>query len=96
MKPEIHPEYRLVLFQDVSCNFEFLCRSTVQTRETGEYNGQEYPLVKLDISSKSHPFYTGTQRLMDTAGRVEKYYRKYGFKRPEGMESEAPEAESEN
>ncbi|TNE89199.1 MAG: type B 50S ribosomal protein L31 [Deltaproteobacteria bacterium] len=83
MKADIHPEYRQVLFRDISCDFEFVTGSCVKTDQTAEFEGQEYPLVVIDISSESHPFYTGTQKLMDTAGRVEKFYRKYGFERPE-------------
>lgn len=79
MRADIHPEYRFVVFRDVSCDFEFLTRSCIQTRETTTYNGQEYPLVLIDISSESHPFYTGTQKIIDTEGRVERFYRKYGF-----------------
>jgi large subunit ribosomal protein L31 len=70
------------VFRDVSCDFEFLTRSCVQTRETTTYNGEEYPLVVVDITSQSHPFYTGTQKLLDTEGRVERYYRKFGFAKP--------------
>jgi large subunit ribosomal protein L31 len=81
MKANIHPEYRQVLFRDISCDFEFVTGSCIQTNDTAEFEGQEYPLVVIDISSESHPFYTGTQKLMDTAGRVEKFYRKYGFQR---------------
>jgi large subunit ribosomal protein L31 len=78
MKENIHPEYREVLFQDMSNGFKFICRSTVQTRETAEFEGKKYPLVKLDISSESHPFYTGAQnKIMDTAGRVEKFRQKF-------------------
>jgi large subunit ribosomal protein L31 len=80
MKPEIHPKYRQVVFRDVSCDFEFLTRSTIQAKQTTTYEGKEYPLVVIDISSQSHPFYTGTQKILDTAGRVERFYRKYGFK----------------
>ena len=83
MKPDLHPEYRFVVFRDVSCNFEILTRSTIQTRETTTYQGKEYPVVNVDVSSESHPFYTGQQKIMDTAGRVDRYYRKYGLKRPE-------------
>lgn len=83
MKANIHPEYRQVLFRDISCDFEFVTGSCIQTNDTAEYQGQEYPLVVIDISSESHPFYTGTQKLMDTAGRVEKFYQKYGFQRDE-------------
>jgi large subunit ribosomal protein L31 len=82
MKPDIHPEYRFVVFRDVSNGFQILTRSTIKTREVTDLDGTEYPLVNIDVSSASHPFYTGTQKLMDTAGRVERYYRKYGFARP--------------
>ncbi|CAG9181870.1 type B 50S ribosomal protein L31 [Cupriavidus respiraculi] len=80
MKENIHPNYREVLFVDVSCDFKFVTRSTIQTRETMEYNGKEYPLAKIEVSSESHPFYTGTQKIMDTAGRVEKFRQKFGSK----------------
>ena len=82
MRADIHPDYRFVVFRDVSCDFEFLTRSTINTRETCEYDGTEYPMVKIDISSASHPFYTGTQKILDTEGRVDRFYRKYGFKAP--------------
>jgi large subunit ribosomal protein L31 len=79
MKPKIHPEYRDVVFQDSSANFSILTRSTVETSETTTWeDGKEYPLVKVDISSASHPFYTGKQKLMDAAGRVEKFQKKFG------------------
>ncbi len=81
MKPDIHPEYRYVVFRDVSCDFEFLTRSTIETDKTTEYDGEEYPLVVVDISSKSHPFYTGTQKILDTEGRVDRFYKKYGLTR---------------
>lgn len=80
MKDGIHPEYRFVVFRDVSNGFEFLTRSTMSSRDTTEYEGQEYPLIKIDISATSHPFFTGTQKILDTEGRVEKFYKKYGFK----------------
>jgi large subunit ribosomal protein L31 len=83
MKPDIHPEYRFVVFRDISANFEFLSKSCVQTRETTTFEGEEYPLVTIDISSESHPFYTGTQKLLDTEGRVERFYKKYGFANPQ-------------
>lgn len=78
MKPEIHPEYREVLFVDLSNDFKFVTRSTVQTRETMKYEGKDYPLVKIEVSSESHPFYTGKHKIMDTAGRVEKFRQKFG------------------
>ena len=77
MKKDIHPEFREVLFRDVTTDFSFVCRSTVQTNATEEFEGTEYPLVKLNISSASHPFYTGNQRNADLEGRIDKFRRRY-------------------
>jgi len=78
MKKGIHPEnYRLVVFKDMSNGETILSKSTVDTRDTIEIDGTEYPLVKLEISSKSHPFYTGKMKLVDTAGRVDKFRNRY-------------------
>ncbi|EEV89519.1 MAG: type B 50S ribosomal protein L31 [Cardiobacterium hominis] len=81
MKKDIHPNYRPVVFQDNSADFAFLTKSTVETKETITWtDGKEYPLVRVDISSQSHPFYTGKQNIVDTAGRVDRFKRKYGKK----------------
>ena len=79
MKKGIHPEgYRLVAFRDMSNNTTFVTRSTVQSKETVTLeDGKEYPLIKLEISNTSHPFYTGKMKLVDTAGRVDKYMNRY-------------------
>lgn len=79
MKKGIHPEnYRLVAFRDMSNGHTFLTKSTANTRETVKLDdGVEYPLVKLEISNTSHPFYTGKMKLVDTAGRVDKYMNRY-------------------
>ena len=78
MKSDIHPEYRPVVFQDVSADYAFITRSTVPTNETIKWeDGNEYPLVRVDISAGSHPFYTGKQKYVDTAGRIEKFNRKF-------------------
>ncbi len=78
MKKDIHPEYRPVVFQDVGADFAFLTRSTVKSKNTIKWeDGNEYPLVKVDISSASHPFFTGKQKFVDTAGRVEKFQKKF-------------------
>lgn len=78
MKKGIHPEYREVVFFDIGADFKFLTRSTIQTKETIVWtDGKEYPLVKIDVSSESHPFYTGKQKVVDTAGRIEKFNKKY-------------------
>mgnify|MGYP005844021819 FL=1 len=79
MKADIHPEYREVVFQDVSSDFSFKTRSTVQARETIEWeDGNEYPLVKVEVSSKSHPFYTGQHKIVDSGGRVDRFKQRYG------------------
>ncbi len=81
MKKGLHPEFREVVFRDVSTNWEMLTKSTIKAKETTKWtDGKEYPLVTVDISSQSHPFYTGKQRLMDTEGRAEKFLKKYGKK----------------
>jgi len=79
MKPEIHPEnYRLVVFKDMSNDYSFLSRSTANTKETVVWeDGNEYPLVKMEVSHKSHPFYTGKAQFVDTAGRIEKFQKKF-------------------
>jgi len=79
MKKGIHPEkYRMVAFKDMSNGHTFLTRSTVDTKETTEVDGKEYPLYKLEISNTSHPFYTGKVKLVDSAGRVDKFMSRYG------------------
>jgi large subunit ribosomal protein L31 len=78
VKPDIHPEYRPVVFQDTSSELAFLTRSTIETSETIEWeDGNTYPFAKVEISSASHPFYTGKQILVDSGGRVERFRRRY-------------------
>ncbi|MDE6493327.1 MAG: type B 50S ribosomal protein L31 [Bacteroidales bacterium] len=79
MKKDIHPQdYRMVVFKDMSNDYAFLSKSTIQTKDTIKWeDGNEYPLVKLEISSASHPFFTGKVKLVDTAGRVDKFMSKY-------------------
>jgi len=79
MRKDIHPNYRPVVFKDVSGDFAFLSRSTIETSETIKWeDGEEYPLAKLDVSSATHPFYTGKQNIMDAAGKVERFRQRYG------------------
>ena len=79
MKKDLHPaNYREVVFKDMSNEETFITRSTIATRETITIDGKEYPLVKLEITSSSHPFFTGKQKLADTAGRVDKFMSRYG------------------
>lgn len=78
MKKDIHPEYKEVVFQDTSSDFTFLTKSTMSSSETIKWkDGNTYPLIKVEVSSASHPFYTGKKLFVDTAGRVEKFNRKY-------------------
>ncbi|GAA1715010.1 type B 50S ribosomal protein L31 [Streptomyces yatensis] len=79
MKPGIHPAYRPVVFRDRSADFAFLTRSTATSDKTVEWqDGNSYPVIDVEISSASHTFYTGNQRVVDTAGRVERFERRYG------------------
>jgi len=78
MKADIHPAYQDVVFQDVTSEFKILSRSTLSSKETVKWeDGNEYPLIKLDISSASHPFYTGQHKVMDTGGRIDKFQKRY-------------------
>lgn len=79
MKPGIHPDYHPVVFRDRSANFSFLTRSTATSDRTVEWeDGNTYPVVDVEVSSASHPFYTGTARVVDSAGRIEQFRRRYG------------------
>lgn len=80
MKKDIHPNYREVVFRDAASGMLFLTRSTAQSSETVEYEGKTYPLLQVEISSASHPFYTGKQQIVDTTGRVERFRKRYNLK----------------
>lgn len=77
MKQSIHPEYKEIVIKDMSSGWTFLTRSTSAPKDKIEFEGKEYPVLKIEISSKSHPFFTGQERIMDTAGRIEKFNRRY-------------------
>ncbi len=78
MKAGIHPEYREVVFQDMSSDFAFLTRSTIDSKETIKWeDGKEYPLVKVEVTSASHPFYTGKHKVLDSGGRVDRFKKRY-------------------
>ncbi|QNM98041.1 type B 50S ribosomal protein L31 [Chitinimonas koreensis] len=82
MKAGIHPKYTEVIFYDASVDFKFLTKSTMQVRGSEKMawtDGNEYPVVRLDVSSESHPFYTGKQKIVDTAGRIDKFNQKYAL-----------------
>ncbi len=97
MKSNTHPEnYRLVAFKDMSNDDVFITKSTVETKETVKIDGKEYPLFKLEISRTSHPYYTGKTKLVDTAGRVDKFRSKYAnFNQPVSEDSASAEAPAE-
>lgn len=81
MRKDIHPEYKEVVFFDTTGDFKFMTKSTMTSEETIKWeDGNEYPLIKIEVSSASHPFYTGKNILLDTAGRVEKFNKKYKSK----------------
>ena len=89
MKSDIHPNYRYVVFQDTSSGDTFLTRSTIDTADTITWtDGNEYPLAKVEISAFTHPFFTGQMKIVDTAGRVERFERRYG--RRKGKADAAP------
>ncbi|HVK52831.1 MAG TPA: type B 50S ribosomal protein L31 [Pseudoxanthomonas sp.] len=78
MKADIHPQYRDVVFHDVTSDFKILTRSTLASKETTKWeDGNEYPLIKVEISSSSHPFYTGKHKVIDTSGRIDKFQKRY-------------------
>jgi len=105
MKEDTHPDnFRPVIFRDTTSGEQFLFKSTVETSETGEHDGEEYPLTRIEMSSTSHPFYTGVEKVVDTAGRVEKFearskkaQQKQGEveNNGEGNSEEATESESD-
>jgi large subunit ribosomal protein L31 len=79
MKAGIHPEYKEVVFQDMSTDFAILTRSTIESKETIKWeDGNEYPLVKVEVTSASHPFYTGKHKVLDSGGRVDRFKKRYG------------------
>ena len=81
MKKDIHPKLQEVVFKDISCGFEMITLSATSSKEQTTINGKTYPVLTFDVSSHSHPFYTGQQRLVDTEGRAEKFMKKYKKKK---------------
>lgn len=99
MKKGIHPEYRPVVFLDAAANFSFLTCSTVKTNQTTVWtDGQTYPLVRLEISSASHPFFTGKMKLVDSTGQIERFRKKFGqnYRKGEKAEEKKPEPPAES
>ncbi len=81
MKPGIHPDYHKVLYVDSATGDEWVCRSTMTSKETREVDGKPVPVIKLEISSASHPFWTGTMRELDTDGKIDRFRKRYGMKK---------------
>ena len=97
MKKEIHPEYREVLFHDTSVDEYFLIPSTLKTDQTKEWeDGKTYPYCPLDVSSASHPFYTGKQKIIDTGGRVDRFKKRFAKKGASTKKAQAIEVETES
>lgn len=94
MKADIHPQYREVVFLDTQNGTSFITRSTIECEETTTVDGVEYPLAKVEISAASHPFFTGTMTIVDTAGRVERFEKRYGRRKKKGAAAEAPAEEA--
>jgi large subunit ribosomal protein L31 len=92
MKTGIHPDYHPVVFVDTGANTEFVTRSTMKSKEKREIDGVEHFVIRLDVSSASHPFYTGKQRFVDAAGRIDKFRSKYGTNYGRRGNKDAPEA----
>ncbi len=95
MKPEIHPDYHTVLFIDSATGSEWTSRSTITSKETREMDGEEVPVIRLEISSVSHPFWTGTMRELDTDGKIERFRKRYGSRKKKvAPAAEDPAAET--
>jgi len=94
MKDEIHPSYREVLFVDSSTGTKYLIGSTLQTKETEVFEGKEYPVHRVSISSSSHPFFTGSKQILDTEGRIDKFTKRYQMKREQGKQEQEKQQEA--
>lgn len=94
MKKNIHPKYQQVLFVDSATNTKFVCGSTIKTEGTDKFNGVEYPLCRVAVSSASHPFFTGSKQLVDAEGRVDKFKKRYAAKPAPKQDQDEPQEES--
>lgn len=95
MKKNIHPKYQQVLFIDSATDYKFVCGSTLQPKETAEFQGVEYPFVRLPTSSSSHPYFTGSKQLVDAEGRVDRFKRRYEAKKVVAKEDAGSEGQEE-
>ncbi len=88
MKKKIHPKYQQILFVDSSADYRFVCGSTLSPEETEVFEGKEYPVYRVPVSSKSHPFFTGSQKFVDSEGRVDKFMKRYGSRKKQNVTGE--------
>ena len=95
MKADIHPSYQDILFVDTSTGFKFVCGSTLQPDETETFEGKEYPVQRVSVSSSSHPFFTGSTQFVDTEGRVDKFLKRYAKQEEKSKEEQQRQEESE-
>lgn len=93
MKEKTHPQYQEILFVDSSNGYKFVCGSTLQPKETEEFEGKTYPVYRVPVSSASHPFFTGSKQLIDAEGRVDKFSKKYARKKQETLEEKEKQAQ---
>ncbi len=93
MKKNTHPEYQDILFVDSSTGFKFVCGSTLKPKDTEEFEGKEYPVYRVPVSSSSHPFFTGSNKFIDTEGRVEKFRKRYALKKEAAVQQDEKEKE---
>jgi len=94
MKKKTHPKYQEILFVDSSTGHKFICGSTLQPKETEEFEGKAYPVYRVPISSASHPFFTGSKQFIDTEGRVNKFSKKYARKKEETLKEKEKQIEA--
>ena len=95
MKKNIHPKYQQVIFVDSSTGYKFVCGSTLQPQDTDTYEGVEYPVYRVSVSSASHPFFTGSKQLVDSEGRVDKFKKKYTAAQNRAKEQKEEKEEKE-
>lgn len=95
MKKKGHPEYQDILFVDSSTGYKFVCGSTLKPEETEAFEGREYPVYRVPISSSSHPFFTGSKQFVDTEGRVDKFKKRYAKKRDQGRQQHSEDSKEE-
>lgn len=95
MKKDTHPDYQEILYVDTSTGYKFVCRSTLKPKEKEMFEGKEYPVYRVSVSSASHPFFTGSAQFVDTEGRVDKFLKRYAKQEEKGKEEQQKQSEAE-